>query len=40
MNIIERKLQIGNSNSSDKFKESTYSYDDVCALYFHWNPTE
>lgn len=39
MNQIERKLQIGNL-PSDKFRESTYSNDDVCALYFHWNPTE
>lgn len=39
MSIIERKLQIG-KKASDKFKESTYSNDDVCALYFHWNPTE
>jgi hypothetical protein len=32
-------LQIINYNY-DKFKEGTYSNDDVCALYFHWNPTE
>lgn len=39
MNIVERKLQIG-TKASDKFKESQYSNDDVCALFFYWNPTE
>lgn len=37
MDIIERKLQIG---YQEKFYESTYSNDDVCALYFYWNPTQ
>ena len=37
MEEIERKLQIG---FGEKFKEATYSNDEVCALYFNWNPTE
>jgi len=37
MSNIERKLSIG---YAEKFKEATYSNDEVCALFFRWNPTE
>lgn len=37
MKLIERKLSIG---YAEKFKEATYNNDEVCALYFSWNPTE
>lgn len=37
MENIERKLLIA---TNEKFKQSTYSNEDVAALYFHFNPTE
>jgi hypothetical protein len=37
MENIERKLQI---RTGEKFKESQFIYEEISALYFHYNPTE